>query len=352
MQRAQSKRPRFGCRPCIVALLLLVLVPGLAANAASEAVILKLGSNASGAEIQKALDGLPPNGEVLLSPGTYEISQPLMLRHDYETLRGSGPATILRLADGADCPVVILGPPMIKTKHRAAHLRLADLQVDGNRKNQKLEFWRTASDGSEFNNNGVQVWNAADVAVEHVVCCRCRSGGLVTAGVSRLQVNDFDSYDNQFDGLACYETEESHFDGLRLHDNLAAGISLDLDFNHNFITNAVLADNDLGIFMRHSRNNSFKRLTISKSRHHGVFMAESLARTTKGWRPCPGTACIGNNFENLLVYDCGGKAFQVNDDACTNNVILGGSFLRNILGGLAQPSTNPVSFHPLATIGK
>jgi len=114
----------------------------------------------------------------------------------------------------------------------------------------------------------------------------------------------------------------------------------------------VLADNDLGIFMRHSRNNSFKKLTISKSHHHGVFMAESLARTGKGWGPCPGTACIGNNFENLLVYDCGGKAFQVNDDACTNNVILGGSFLRNILGGLVQPRTNPVSFHPLATIGK
>jgi len=234
MQSAPSRGSRFGFKTSI-ALLLLVLASGLAAHAASEAIVLKLGAGSSGAEIQKALDGLPPNGEVLLSPGTYDISEPLMLRHDYETLRGSGPATILLLANGADCPVVILGPPMIKTKHRAAHLRLADLQIDGNRKNQKLEFWRTASDGSEFNNNGVQVWNAADVSVDHVVCCRCRSGGLVTAGVSRLQVNDFDSYDNQFDGLACYETEESHFDGLRLHNNLAgdfAGPGIQPQFHH------------------------------------------------------------------------------------------------------------------------
>jgi hypothetical protein len=329
---------------------LLLLALGIACNAAfgKTPVIVALPATSSGAKIQRALDVLPPNGEVVLSPGTYEISQPLLLRHDYETLRGSGPATILHLADGADCPVVILGPPMLKTNHRAAHLRLADLMIDGNRKNQKLEFWRSAGDGSEFNNNGVQVWNAADVAVEHVTCCRCRSGGLVTAAVRRLQVNDLDSYDNQFDGLACYQTEDSRFDGLRLHDNLGAGISLDLAFNHNFITNAVLAGNDLGVFMRDSRNNSFQRLTISKSHHHGVFMAQTAAHTAKGWRLCPDTQCISNIFQSLTVNDCGGKAFQVNDASCTNNVIFGASFLRNILGGLAQPATNPVSLREVA----
>lgn len=311
-------------------------------------VTVNLPSNSTGAAIQKALDNLPANGEVVLPPGTYDICQPLLLRHDFETLRGSGPSTILRLSDGAACPVVVMGPPMVKSKHRAAHLRLADLMIDGNRKNQKVEFWRTASDGSEFNNNGIQIWNAIDVSVDHVICCRCRSGGLVTAGVRRLHVNDYDAYDNQYDGLACYQTEESHFNGLRLHDNLAAGISLDLAFNHNFITNAVLSDNDLGIFMRDSRNNSFRDLTIIKSRHHGVFMAQATAPTAKGWRLCPDTECIGNSFENLLVYDCGGKAFLVNDASCTNNAIAGATFLRNIMGGLVQPATNPVTFHEFA----
>jgi hypothetical protein len=303
---------------------------------AAPAVVLTLSANSSGVEIQKALDALPPHGEVVLSPGTYEISQPLLLRHDYETLRGSGPATILHLANGAGCPVVILGPPMTETKHPAAHLLLADLLIDGNRKNQKLEFWRSAGDGSQVNNNGVQIWNVTDAAVQHVVCCRCRSGGLVTASVRRLQVNHFDSYDNQFDGMACYQTEASHFDDLRLHDNLGAGISLDLAFNHNLITNAVLAGNDLGIFMRYSRDNSFQDLTISKSHHHGVFMAQSAAPTAKGWQLCPDTQCIGNSFKNLMVNDCGGNAFQVNDASCTNNAISGFHFLRNVLGGLSR----------------
>ena len=77
-------------------------------------------------------------------------------------------------------------------------------------------------------------------------------------------------------------------------------------------------------------------------------MAQAVALTAKGWQLCPDTQCIGNNFENLTVNDCGGKAFQVNDASCTNNVILGASFLRNILGGLAQPATNPVSLREVA----
>jgi hypothetical protein len=348
MQQLAFIRP---CRRCeLFASLLLALALGVMGNAAFGAAPLSitLSSNTSGAEIQNALDSLPPDGEVVLSAGRYEISRPLLLRHDYETLRGSGPATILHLADGADCPVVILGPPMTETKRPAAHLRLADLMIDGNRKNQKLEFWKSAGDGSEFNNNGVQIWNVTDASVEHVVCCRCRSGGLVTAAVRRLQVKDFDSFDNQFDGLACYQTEESHFGGLRLHDNLAAGISLDLAFNHNFITNAVLAGNDLGIFMRASRDNSFQGLTISKSRHDGVFMAQTGAHTAKGWRLCPNTACIGNDFNNLNVNNCGGRAFKVNDASCTNNYILGALFQYNLQGGLSQPSTNPVSLREMA----
>jgi polygalacturonase len=345
MQQPDYRKLCFQCG-LVVSLLALGMINH--AEIGAPAATVTLSANASGADIQRALDSLPLDGEVVLSAGTYEISQPLMLRHDYETLRGSGPDTILHLANGADCPVVILGPSMTEIMHPATHLLLADLLIDGNRKNQKVEVWRTASDGSEFHNNGVQVWNVTDAAVENVTCRRCRSGGMVTVETRRLQVNNFESYDNQFDGLACYLTEESHFGGLRLHDNLGAGISLDLAFDHNSITNAMLAGNDLGIFMRHSRNNAFKGVTISKSHHHGVFMAQATAPTIKGWQLCPGTQCIGNDFDNLMVSDCGGRAFRVNDASCTNNSISGALFQRNLMGGMSQPATNPVILREVA----
>ena len=175
---------------------------------------------------------------------------------------------------------------------------------------------------------------------------------MTSAGTRRLTVCDYTAFDNQFDGLACYLTEDSDFSRLNLHDNLSAGISLDLDFNHNVIHDAVLTGNDLGIFMRQSRNNMFDGLTIEKSRHHGIFMAQTFAPTPNGWRPCPGSECAGNTFDNFTISHCAGKGFLVNDATCTNNVICAGKFDDNIQGGLAQVVANLVRSRPLATPAK
>ena len=300
--------------------------------------------SAGGEGIQAALDALPAGGEVVLSAGEYLVRQPVILRKDRQTLRGCGVSTVLYLADGANCPVVVLGSPFSSAKTPVKDVRLADLYIDGNRKNQQKEVWRSAADGAGVYNNGVDVWAVNGAKVEQVVCCRCRSGGMVTIAATRhLTVRDFTSFDNQFDGLACYFTEDSDFSRLNLHDNLSAGISLDLNFNHNMIHDSVLTGNDLGVFMRQSCNNVFQGLTIQKSRHHGVFMAQTYVGTPAGLRPCPGSECAGNTFDNMVIAHCGGKGFLVNDATCTNNVICGGQFTDDAQGGLAQAAPNLVA---------
>jgi hypothetical protein len=305
---------------------------------------------ASGGDgIQSALDALPAGGEVRLDAGTYMVHQPIVLRKDHQTLRGCGLSTVLYLADRANCPVVVLGSPS-DTAKPTKDVRLSSLYIDGNRKNQQKEVWRLLSDGAGVYNNGVDVWNVDGATVEKVVCCRCRSGGMVTCGKTRrLTVRDFTAFDNQFDGLACYYTEDSDFSRLDLHDNLSAGISLDLNFNHNVIHDSVLTGNDLGIFMRQSKDNIFDGLRIQKSRHHGVFMAQTFVGTASGWQPCPGSECVGNTFDNLSVAHCGGKGFLVNDVSCTNNVICGGQFADDAQGDLAQAATNLVTMRLLAS---
>jgi hypothetical protein len=318
-------------------LLFLVPLSGLTAT-------LAVPPTAGGDGIQQALDQAGVGGQVDLSRGSYLVHQPIFLRQDGQTLRGAGPETILRLADNASCPVVILGAPMNKTKTPTHDLHLGDLLVDGNRTRQPKEIWGFLPDGSGLNNDGVIVWYVDDAAIEHVICRRCRSGGLVTTErTQRLAVRDYTAYDNQFDGLACYQTRDCRFNRLNLYDNLAAGISLDVDFDHNVIDGAVLTGNDLGIFMRQTRDNLFEGVTIRHSRHDGVFMAQAGAPTRDGWRLSPGTECTGNNFNNLRVVECGGRAFRVNNDSCTNNNINGGQFLDNAQGGLSQPPTNPVT---------
>ncbi len=304
---------------------------------AAQPVVIQLAVGASGVQIQRALDLLPESGgEVVVPAGVFTVNQPIVLRRDHQTLRGAGKGTILRLADGANCPVIILGEPVNNPQHTIRYLRISNLFIDGNRSHQQRELWRSAGEGSQIRNNGITVQNVSDSVVVHVTCARARSGGLVTTrGVRRLTVQDLTAFDNEFDGLACYHTEDSLFTELNLHHNPGAGISLDLAFNNNVISNAVLAANDLGIFMRASRGNRFYNISIQDSRHYGVFMAHAERQTVRGWAPAPRTECVHNAFTNLIASGCGSAAFRVNDTTCTNNVIIGAKFHDDVQGGLS-----------------
>jgi hypothetical protein len=215
-------------------------------------------------QIQQALNILPDSGgEVHLPAGIFEINRPLVLDRNNQTLSGTGESTILHLVAGANCPVIIMGQPVNHPTKIVRNVRITNCFIDGNRSQQDRELWTLTGEGSQIHNNGVTVQGVYNSHVEHVTCARCRSGGLVTTrDVRHLVVNFFDAYDNEFDGLACYQTTDCLFTHLYLHDNPGAGISLDLAFNHNVVSNAVLNANDLGIFMRSSRQNQFVNVAI------------------------------------------------------------------------------------------
>ena len=316
-----------------------------AETSSDKPTVLSLPEGISGVQIQQALDSLPGRGgEVILPAGVIEVSQPIVLCRDHQTLRGTGPGTILHLADNANCPVVILGEPVNQPVRTIRHLLVTGFFVDGNRAGQTRELWHPQGPGSEIRNNGITVQGVSDSVVENVIIARCRSGGLVTTrNIRHLTVRGLESFDNQFDGLACYETEDCVFTDLNLHDNPGAGISLDLAFNRNLISNARLVANDLGIFMRASRENQFLDVAIRDSRHFGVFMANTEQRTDQGWGPAPKTECAFNSFTNLAAMNCGSAAFRVNNPTCTNNVIIRPRFAGNVKGGLSLAQPNLVT---------
>ncbi len=305
----------------------------------TEPVRVTLPAGVSNVEIQTALDALPTGGgEVVLPPGKIIIRQPIVLRRDHQTLRGSGTATVLTLADNANCPVLIMGEPVNHPQKTVRYLRVSDLAIDGNRSHQQREIWQLQGEGSQIRNNGITVQAVTDSAVEHVITARCRSGGLVTTrGVQRLTVRGLEAFDNEFDGLACYHTTDSQFTELSLHDNPGAGISLDLAFNNNIIQHAVLAGNDLGIFMRSSRGNQFKDISIFNSHNYGVFMAAHADQTTpQGAKTVSSqNECVQNSFTNLIASRCGSAAFRVNNANCVNNIVIGAQFKDNVKGGLS-----------------
>jgi hypothetical protein len=236
-----------------------------------------------------------------------------------------------------------MGEPVNHPQHTIRYLCQSNLFIDGNRSHQQRELWQLRGEGSQIRNNGITVQNVSDSVVQQVTAARCRSGGLVTTlGVRRLTVRDLTAFDNEFDGLACYHTEGCLFTELYLHDNPGAGISLDLAFNHNVISNAVLVANDLGVFMRASCDNQFYNTSIQDSHHYGVFMAHTERQTLRGWQPAPRTECVRNAFTNLIASKCGSAAFRVNNTTCTNNVIVGAQFRDDVQGGLSMVQPNLV----------
>jgi hypothetical protein len=316
--------------PAVGMLAALLLLPSFASAApdveaelAGPPAVVNLGAGATDRQIQQALDLLPAaGGEVVLPAGRFEISRPLILRRSHQTLAGVGAATVLRLMDNANCPVIILGQPVNQPRLTLDHLLVRGLYIDGNRRHQEQELWQAGSAGSEIRNNGITVQDVSDSEIENVICAHCRSGGLVTTlGVRRLTVQNLESFDNEFDGLACYSTANCRFVNLNLHDNPGAGISLDLDFDHNSVVNAVLTANDLGIFMRASNDNRFQDISIRRSRHFGVFIAQAQIATPHGCKPLAHSECTGNQFTDLAATNCGGPAFHINDAACVNNVV-------------------------------
>ena len=284
--------------------------------------------------IQKAINILPPEGgQVMIRAGTYTCNDPIVIDRDNVALRGEGPATILRLANGANSPVLILGQttPMPTVTRRNIHV--SDLVIDGNRGNQTFECLKgDCTPTNPLRNNGVTLRRVSDIRIEHVTVFSARSGGLVSELICRrLTVRDFTAFDNHFDGLAGYETEDSTFSGLYLHDNLAAGFSFDIAFNKNVVSDTIITGSgSVGIFMRDARDNLFHGLQIRNSGQHGIFLAQVDTDATK--------PAAGNTFSGVIVSGSQGAGFRVNDLSCVSNIVTGAQFIGNSGGCISEAS--------------
>jgi Right handed beta helix region len=297
-------------------------------------VILQVKNKKGCAAIQNEINDLPPQGgRVLIGAGTFTCSDPLVIDRDNVELRGAGPATILRLADGANAPVVIIGQTVPVPTVTRRNITVSDLVIDGNRANQTFECFKgDCSTSNPLRNNAITLRRVTDARIERIAVFGARSGGLVSElTCRRLTIIDFTSSDNHFDGVAGYETENSVFSRVYLHHNMAAGFSFDIAFNNNVISDTVIADNaKVGIFMRDSNDNVFHGLQIRNSGEHGVFLAQVDTDATK--------PAAGNTFIALTVSHSQGAGIRINDLSCVNNAVVGSQFVGNSGGCISEAS--------------
>lgn len=308
----------------------LVVLTCLGMQAAPPRPTLRVAPSEGGAGINRAISQLKKSGgDIVLTAGTYQVITPIIIRHDHITLRGAGPATKLRLAAKANCPVVVIGDEANTPRRQVRGICVADLAIDGNRKQQRGECWNGACDTGELTairSSGIAIRRARDILVLRVRTDSCRSGGVVTEKVCRkLVVRELSASDNEFDGLACYETEDSLFTHITLSKNKSAGISLDLEFDHNTIASTRMENNGShGIFMRHSSHNDFRDLLVRNSGRAGIFVDQ----VDQG----PHTGSVGNTFTSVSVSGSKGPGFQVNAASCKETVLTNAVLANNTVG--------------------
>jgi hypothetical protein len=300
--------------------------------------------------IQQAIDALPSaGGRVTVPAGTYTCATAVVIDRDNVVLSGHGPATVLRLANGANAPVLVLGQTQTPPTLTRSNIRVANLTIDGNRQNQTQECWGGSCDTgglTMIRNNGLTLRHVSDVVIENITIVGARSGGLVTEKDSRrVTVRGLTASDNEFDGLAGYQTEDSLFTDLQLYDNAAAGLSLDLNFDNNIVGDAVISGSGtVGVFMVGAHDNVLSGLQIRSSGQHAIFLAQGNT---------PAIAPTGNIFSDLVVAEPGSAGFCVdgvgwvsvcvNNPSVTDNVLVGAQLLDNgnncikeAVGGLLQ----------------
>jgi hypothetical protein len=286
-------------------------------------------------DIQKAINKLPASGgEVLIPSGVYTCEAPIVMDKNNVILRGEGSSTVLRLGDKINAPVLVMGRTENVPQAATKHVKVSHLMIDGNRENQSREcMGGECSDQFPLRNNGISIRRCVDCTVESVTVHSAISGGLVTElGCRRLTIRDYTSYNNEFDGLAGYETEDSTFSGINLFDNKAAGISTDIKFNNNKFYDITISGNkSVGIFMRDSLDNSFTNLHIRDNHQHGIFLAQVNAD--------PETAATGNTFTSVVISNSGGAGIQANDKSCVNNMIVGAQYINNKSGCVGEASS-------------
>jgi hypothetical protein len=255
--------------------------------------------------IRQLLKDSPTEGGAIILPNTkINITSPIVISRSNITLVGDT-NTVFLLSSNMNCPVIVIG---VQGAPAVTNVILMNIQIDGNRTNQSKELWKYSKLGYPMYNNGIIVQNATDILINDIVVSGCISGGLVsTFHVSELVVSNFVAFNNQFDGLACYQTTNSSFLNLLIFKNLAAGISLDLNFNDNIFYNVLLASNIIGIFIRNSNGNVFDDVRMIGNKRFDVFMASVNNKTNTG--------CINNEFTIK-----GDGEIHSKDPLCVSNI--------------------------------
>ncbi len=285
------------------------------------------------ADIQAAIDSALPTagGTIFIRSGVYRLTAGIHIGRSNVSVVGE-PGVLLTLAAGVNQPVVLVGTDAQVPARRIENISITQIEIDGNRAEQTSE---TDPARPWIYNNGIDVRMVSDLNLEDLDIYNTRSGGIVVSWKSeRLFVGDCSLHENEFDGLALYDSEDILISNILCYENVAAGISLDADLRMVSFDNGIVRDNGTGgIFVRNSSYLSFRDLMVSGNGEDGCFLSHAALGDESGvtqlcfsscsffnnsrygiWLASPESESPGNSLIGCMFFGNGASAVNVHEN--------------------------------------
>lgn len=251
-----------------------------------------------GEELQKALDRALRDGRpatVCLAAGEYRLASTLTITRDDVTLRGAGNATVLVLQPGTQAPVLLVGDPdhpaPARTIHNVTIERLKIVGAGG----QGSEF---ATGRSYLTNNGVTVRSGRGVIVRELDVSNCRSAGILTEYSSEdVTIENNTVSTATWDGISLNRALRTRVVGNTLHDNVAAGITVEHMVDSTIENNTMRQNGTHGIYLSDAYRNRIDGNHFVGNKGAGVFLTCSI-RSREPLRCWDDSMSQNNTFEN------------------------------------------------------
>lgn len=188
--------------------------------------------------LQAALDALPPEGGVVrLPPGTFEITQPLVIARSDVLLQGAGTATHIKNLNDAGQPAIQVRHPAgdkVKDSEKLWRIMLSNFRVTGNRQSGHgidallvNEIFLQGLTVSYHGGDGVRL----DRCYEDPRVSDCLITYNQQTGVNLPGCHDIVVCGNQFeenrDALHCFDGYNLCFTGNCVDDHLGDGVVIE-----------------------------------------------------------------------------------------------------------------------------
>jgi parallel beta-helix repeat protein len=270
-----------------------------------------------GADVQRALNALPAEHRAVLClrAGEFRLPTYVSVRRDAVTIRGAGPSTVLRLDEGAETPVMVVGDDARRVPRRP----VSDVTIE------RLRIVGGGPGGSEhcrpypyITNSAVVVRAGRRIALRRLEVAGCRSACILTEHGSRdVVIEDDDVSGSVWDGISLNRTADARIVGNRIHNNIACGITTEHLESSLIANNVVTANKTHGLYLSDSYHNVVRGNSFVDNVLSGVFVTCAVRDREPAVLCWKDSMSADNRFESN-VFAGNRLAFMVGADRAAN----------------------------------